>query len=371
MGLLRSIGVQQRLSAEGLRKTNWGKKRGEDFFLRWPRILGCLGAATVLSVAIMGIVDQVWARDKNAARISVLIATGMPGGTYYRVGLGMASLWTTRLKTKGIRVSAAISEGSRENIEAIRISDADLILAENLFCSNAYHGSRIYKGKPLSELRAITTLWQDTAHILVRQQSVKAGTLEDLQGLAVATGLPDSGNRFTTELLLRTIPNLRKSVRLRSMSELAGAEALRKRTVQALDLTGGIPIPLVTSLFAEGLPLRMLDIPDSSLEILKSEEWKHISRAVIPAQTYPGQQKPVRTVGLTAVLATTASLNPQVVYELTRTLYENLESLSAVHPACRSIALNKAMRGLDIPVHRGAIRYYRERRIEIPAGSAP
>ena len=283
----------------------------------------------------------------------------------------MASLWTTRLKAKGIRVSAAISEGSRENIEAIRIADADLILAENLFCSNAYHGTGTYRGKPLPELRAITTLWLDTAHILVRAESVRAGTLEDLRGLSLATGLPDSGSRFTTELLLRTIPDLRKHVRLRSMSELAGAEALRKGTVQALELTGGTPIPLVTSLFAEGLPLKLLDVPDSSLERLRSEGWKHISRAIIPPRTYPRQPKPVRTAGLVAVLATTASLNPQVVYELTRTLYENLESLSSVHPACRNIVLKKAVKGLDIPLHQGAARYYRERHIEIPAGLVP
>ncbi|MBM3298997.1 MAG: hypothetical protein FJY85_03485, partial [Deltaproteobacteria bacterium] len=66
------------------------------------------------------------AREKVPVRISVLVVTGMPGGTYHRIGLGMASLWTTRLKRAGIRVSAAISEGSAENIEAIRIADADL-----------------------------------------------------------------------------------------------------------------------------------------------------------------------------------------------------------------------------------------------------
>ncbi|MEW6139544.1 MAG: TAXI family TRAP transporter solute-binding subunit [Thermodesulfobacteriota bacterium] len=305
--------------------------------------------------------------DKQGARISLLIATGMPGGTYYRVGLGMASLWTTNLKSKGIRVSAAISEGSRENIEAIRIADADLILAENLFCSTAYHGTGGYKGRPLEELRAIASLWQDTVHILIRKDLVKTGTIKDLQGVILATGLPESGNRFTTELLLKTIPGGIKSVRMRSMSSLAGAEAVRKGTVQAFDLTGGIPVPLVTGLFSESsVALELLDIPDSSLEMLKREGWKDVSRVVIPAETYPGQAKPVRTVGSANVLATTASLNPEVVYELTRALFESLEYLATVHPACRNISAEKALMGMDIPLHRGAERYYRERNIEIP-----
>jgi TRAP transporter TAXI family solute receptor len=337
---------------------------------RLARFLGVLLGLSV-AVGILGPKHQATARDKHGARISVLLGTGMPGGTSYRIGLGMASLWTTRLKAAGIRVSAAISEGSAENIEAIRIADADLILAESLFCSTAYHGTGTYKGRPLRELRAIAMLWQDTAHFLIRSDSVGTGALTDLEGLTLATGLPDSGNKLTTELLLRTLPPLEKSVRLRSMSDMAGAEALRSGTVQALDIAGAIPIPLVASLFGEGVPLEILEVPDSSLDLLKSDVRRYFSRAVIPAGSYMGQRKPIKTVGFATLLATTASLDPQVVYELTRTLFENLDSLAAVHPACRNISLVKALTALDIPLHPGAVSYYRQRNIVIPADLLP
>ena len=336
-------------------------------------LVRCLGLLLGLSVAvgIAGPAREAAAQGRHAARISILMATGMPGGTNYRIGLGMASLWTTRLKATGIRVSAAISEGSGENVEAIRIADADLILAGSLFCSTAYHGTGTYRGRPLRELRGIATLWRDVAHFLIRSDSAETGTLEDLQGLTLATGLPDSGNKLTTELLLRTLPSVRTDIRLRFMSDMAGAEALRSGAVQAFDIMGGIPIPLVSSLFGERVALEMLEIPDASLQHLKNEGWKHFSRAVIPTGSYPGQRKPVKTVGFPAVLATTASLAPEVVYELTRTLFENLDSLAAVHPACRSITLDNALTGLDIPLHPGAVRYYRERNIEIPAHLLP
>lgn len=336
-------------------------------------LVRCLGVLLGLNVivGIAGPEREAAAQDKHRTRLSILMATGMPGGTNYRIGLGMASLWTTKLKATGIRVSAAISEGSGENVEAIRIADADLILAGNLFCSTAYHGTGSYKGRPLRELRGIATLWQDIAHFLIRSDSAETGALEDLQGLTLATGLPDSGNKLTTELLLRTLPSVRKHVRLRFMSDMAGAEALRSGAVQALDIMGGIPIPLVSSLFGEGVALEILEIPNASLELLKNEGWKHFSRAVIPAGSYPGQRKPVKTVGFAALLATTALLAPQVVYELTRTLFENLDSLTAVHPACRSVTLDNALTGLDIPLHPGAVRYYREKNIEIPAHLLP
>lgn len=326
----------------------------------------------VLCLCVLTAQAKAPSRDREAARISVLIATGMPGGTYYHVGLAMASLWTTRLRAEGIRVSAAVSEGSVESLEAIRIADADLILVEQLFCSMAYYGTDQYAGRPLSELRSITTLWPDTVHLLVRADRIRTGTLQDLNGLTLATGLPDSGNRFTAQLLLETVKAGKQSIKLRSMSNMAAAEALRNGSVQALDLTGGIPIPLVTTLFAERrVPVGLLEITDSQLEAVRKEGWKHVFRSVIPAAAYPGQTKSVKSIGQANVLATTSALDPQVVYDLTKTLYENLDSLSKVHPACRSMSLEMALDGLDVPLHRGAIRYYREKKIKIPENLIP
>jgi uncharacterized protein len=307
------------------------------------------------------------AQQKDAARISVLAATGMPGSTYYQVGLGMASLWTTRLRESGIRVSAAISEGSLENIEAIRIADADMILVEDFFSSLAYKGAGMYKGRPLPELRSITTLWPDTLHLLVRADKIKTGTLQDLEGLTIASELPDSGNKYLTEMLLNSLKSGKRKVRLRPMSNMAAAEALRKGAVQGIDVMGGAPIPLVAGLFAERTPpLGLLDITDSQIGAAHQEFGKHLFRTLIPQGTYIGQDKPVNTVAQMNVLAVTASLDEDVVYALTKTLYENLDYLAKVHPACRNVVLDKALDGLSVPLHPGAIRYYRERKINIP-----
>jgi TRAP transporter TAXI family solute receptor len=341
------------------------------------RIVRSLGAILILlmilSPAIIPPVNvAVAAKAKETARISVLVATGMPGDTYYQVGLGMASLWTTKLRREGIRVSAAISEGSLENIEAIRIADADLILAESFFSSMAHAGTGIYKGKPLQELRSITTLWPDVVHFLLRSEAISTGTLADLQGLTVATGLPDSGNRFTTEKLLGSLKSGGKGVRLRSMSNMAAAEALRNGTVQALNATGGIPVPLVRQLLGAKSPsLGLLEISESRVKYLREVGWGHMIRTIIPSGTYPGQSHSIRSVGFPNLLATTSSLPRHVVYALTKTLYENLDYLAKVHPACRQIDLDRALSGLEVPLHPGAVEYYLERNIDIPEHLLP
>lgn len=328
---------------------------------------------TALAVAVASNSDAAATGGaRETARISLLMATGMPGGTYYRVGLGMASLWTTRLKRTGIRVSAAISEGSRENIDAIRIADADLILAESGFCSMAYSGTGMYEGNSIPELRSIASVWPDVVHFLIRSEVQRTGTLEDLEGLTLATGLPESGTKYTTAKLLRTLKSRGKTVQLRSMSNMAAAEALRNGTVQALTLTGGIPVPVVATLLGEN-PSRfgMLEIGQSRLKTIRETDEMNVLASVIPARTYPGQTRAVRSVGFGNVLATTSSLSSQVVYELTKTLFENLDYLAHVHPACREIALDRALSNVRIPLHPGAVLYYRERNVSIPKHLLP
>lgn len=310
--------------------------------------------------------------NRENARVSLLMATGMQGGTFYHVGLGLASFWTTRLRQAGIRVSAAISEGSRENIEAVRIADADLVLLDELVGTMAYAGSGIYRGKALRELRAITNLWPETVNLVVRSERIRSGNLTDLEGLVVASGLPDSGNRLTMEILLNAVKNVRQTVRVKSMSTLSAVEAFRQGSVQALDLTGGSPVPALSNLFHEMKgALALLDVTDAQVEALRTEGWRNVFRSAIAAGTYAGQEKPVKSVAQMSIMATTSQLDTEVVFSLTKTLYEGLDVLIKIHPVCKELSLDKAFQGLRIPLHPGAVLYYRQRGLKVPESLIP
>jgi len=310
--------------------------------------------------------------NRENARVSLLMATGMQGGTFYHVGLGLASFWTTRLRQAGIRVSAAISEGSRENIEAVRIADADLVLLDELVGTMAYAGSGIYRGKALKELRAVTNLWPETVNLVVRSERIRSGNLTDLEGLVVASGLPDSGNRLTMEILLNAVKNMRQTVRVKSMSTLSAVEAFRQGSVQALDLTGGTPVPVLSNLFHDMKgSLSLLDITDAQVEALRAEGWRNVFRSSIAAGTYAGQDRTVKSVAQMSIMATTAQLDKEVVFSLTKTLYEGLDVLIKIHPVCKELSLDKAFQGLRIPLHPGAVLYYRQRGLKVPESLIP
>ena len=87
---------------------------------------------------------------------------------------------------------------------------------------------------------------------------------------------------------------------------------------------------------------------------------------LIPGGTYPGLDKDVTTIAQPNFLATTADLPEEDVYEITKTMYENLAFLQAIHPATKAMALEKAIAGLPLPLHPGALRYYEEAGLTIP-----
>ena len=86
----------------------------------------------------------------------------------------------------------------------------------------------------------------------------------------------------------------------------------------------------------------------------------------IAAGTYPGLDKDVNTIAQPNFLAVNATVDENHVYLLTKTMYENLPFLQAIHPATKAMAVESAMAGLPVPLHPGAQRYYEEMGLDVP-----
>ena len=87
---------------------------------------------------------------------------------------------------------------------------------------------------------------------------------------------------------------------------------------------------------------------------------------MIPAGTYPNQDKDVNTIAQPNFLAARADLEDEAVYLITKTIYENLPFLNAIHKATKVMAVEKALAGLPMPLHPGALKYYQEVGLTIP-----
>ena len=135
----------------------------------------------------------------------------------------------------------------------------------------------------------------------------------------------------------------------------------------AIGTPAGVPTGAVTKLFASaGDSVAPLDFTDDEME--KANQGSGLwTRYVIPANTYPGLAKDWNTIAQPNFLAVDASVPEEHVYLITKTMYENLAFLQAIHPATKAMSIEKAIAGLPLKLHPGAAKYYKEVGVDIPA----
>jgi TRAP transporter TAXI family solute receptor len=144
------------------------------------------------------------------------------------------------------------------------------------------------------------------------------------------------------------------------------ADALQNGQVSGMSTPAGAPVSAVTrALAAMGDDIVVLDFTDEQMQKADSgmELW---TRYVVPAGTYPGQAKDINTIAQPNFLAVRADVDENAVYLITKTIYENLSFLNAIHSATKVMAVEKAIDGLPMPLHPGSLKYFREVGINVP-----
>lgn len=314
------------------------------------------------------------ARDRDR---SYILATATTGGTYYPVGVALATLVKLKLTPEfGFSLSAINSAGSAENIKLMEDDEAQFALLQGINGAWAWRGEGEYAGLGRRDfLRSITVLWRNAEHIVVRKDYLKDGTVQDLTGLDGAkfsVGRRNSGARGSTrEVLSRLGISEKGSFTPAYLGYGPSADALQNRTIAGMSIPGGPPVSAVTRAFAMlGQDIVFLEFTEDDLARVSGSDqlW---SRYVIPAGTYPGQERAIRTIGEPNFLAVRADVDEQAVYLLTKAIYENLGFLASIHPATKELDVKSALNGLIAPLHAGAARFYREQGIDPPARLTP
>ena len=144
------------------------------------------------------------------------------------------------------------------------------------------------------------------------------------------------------------------------------AEALQNGQVKGISTPAGAPVGAISQLMASaGDKVKILDFTDD--QMAQADGGRDLwTRYVIKAGTYPGQTADINTIAQPNFLAVSADISEENVYMITKTVYENLPFLQAIHPATKEMALEQAIVGLPLPLHPGAARYYQEAGVNIP-----
>jgi uncharacterized protein len=301
-----------------------------------------------------------------------ILATATTGGTYYPVGVALATLAKVKLEaTDNLSMSAISSAGSGENVKLLRENQAQFAILQALFGAWAAEGTGMLEAEgPQPHLRSISMLWQNVEHFVVTNDMVDSGTVEDLKefnGAPFSIGARNSGTEGSGRTILQGLgidPD--QEFEVAYMGYTPTAEALQNGTIKGANLPGGVPVSAVAQAFAAmSGDLAILSFTEEQIAAANSEfdVWPPYE---IPAGTYPGQDEPVTTVAQPNFLAVREDIPADDVYLITKTVYENLPFLQNIHAATKDMALEKAIAGLPVPLHPGAARYYEEQGIAIP-----
>jgi TRAP transporter TAXI family solute receptor len=287
---------------------------------------------------------------------------------YFPLGSALARMWTERVP--GVQASAQSTGASVANIRLIQRGDVDVAFVQNDIAYYAFNGIEMFRGDRQQALRGMAMLYPETIQIVtLRHKNINS--VADLRGKRVAVGAPGSGTEVNARqiLLLHDIgyygganPAVRAQ-RLQPdfLSFAEAADQLKDGVIDAAFITAGTPTAAVQDIAATR-DLRIVPIPADVVDELR-ERYPYYTAVMIPANTYRGQTEPVPTVAVMAMLVTRQDLPEDLIYELTKALWDNIAVLHAAHARGRDIRTETARAGMPITMHAGALRFYRERGI--------
>ena len=312
------------------------------------------GAAVALSLVSTGALAQ--------NRVFFGIATGGTGGTYYPLGGMLAQLISNKATIDGKKISAtAESAGaSVANAKLLANNDIESAFVAADILDSAYNGRSQFSGNALPQLRALAALYPETVQLITRANS-GINSIADLKGKSISSGSPGSGQyQLLTDLL--EINGLKRSdVKEDSSSFTQAVDKIKDGNLDATLITAGVPTAAVTD-FAQAHDLKVVPISGAMVDKLR-EKQPYYAKVTLPANTYKGQTQPVDTIAVLAVWATNEKLSDAAAYEVTKALFDNLDVMGQVHVQGKNISLKNALEVGSVPIHPGALKYYKEKGI--------
>ncbi|MEO4053834.1 TAXI family TRAP transporter solute-binding subunit [Solibacillus sp. CAU 1738] len=279
------------------------------------------------------------------------IHTGGAQGTYYPLGGTFAELITT---ATGVKTTAEVSQASAANMIALQDGKGDIAFVQTDIAFYATEGKLMFKEK-IDTVSAIGALYPETVQ-LVTLTSSGIKSFEDLKGKKVSVGAPGSGTYANAEQLLEIHGISMDDIEPQHLDFGESADSIQAGQIDAAFITAGYPTGAVEALNATTKGVYIVPVTADKAEELIAK-YPYYAKDLIPAGTY-GLTEEVPAVSVGAMLAVKKDLPEDLVYEITKAIYDNTDKIS--HPKGAFINAKTGLDGIGIEVHPGAKKYFDE-----------
>lgn len=319
-----------------------------------------IGLAFFVGVALpMGSLDS----ETRGKAAFVTIGTGGTTGVYYPAGNAIARIVNRGWQDHGVRCTVELTDGSVFNVNAILNGKLEFGILQSDRQYQAFNGLEEWADKgPRKRLRAVFSLHPESVTLMA---AVDSGirTLAELKSKRVNIGNPGSGQRQNAiDALEAAGLDYEKDMKAEGLRADEAPGLLQEGRIDAFFYTVGHPNKAFLDAAAGITEVCFVPINGPGIDRLVAEK-PYYAKSFVPADRYPGvanTAKQIDTFGVKATFMTSAEVSDDVVYTLTRAVFENLEEFSKLHPAFQTLTREGMLEGQSAPIHPGAMRYYRE-----------
>ena len=308
-----------------------------------------------LMTAVMIAVTPVAAKAQDF--INVL--TGGTSGVYYPMGVALSKIYGDKIS--GTRPSVQATKASVENLVLLQQGRGEIAFTLGDSLDAAWKGDEEAGFKsPLKKLRGITAIYPNYVQIVASKESgIK--TLADLKGKRLSVGAPKSGTELNARAILAAAGLSYKDLgKIEYLPFAESVELMKNRQLDATLQSAGLGVASIRDL-ATSVEIVVVEVPKAVID----KAGAPFVSAPIPANTYGGQTTDVNTAAVVNYLVTHEGVKEELVYQMTKNIFENLGDLAASHSAGKAIKLESALEGMPVPLHPGAARYLKEKGLKV------
>ncbi|MFC0271886.1 TAXI family TRAP transporter solute-binding subunit [Metabacillus herbersteinensis] len=291
--------------------------------------------------------------EDKAEKQDLSLLTGGTGGTYYPLGGQMGKVITDNTNAQ---ITPQTSGASGENMETLRVGDAELAFSQTDIAAYALEGKEMFDGNPIDNIQAIGSLYPETVQLVTTEKSgIKS--VEDLKGKTVSVGAPGSGAYINAMQILEIYGLTDKDIKPQNLSFDESTDGIQAGNIDAAFITAGSPTGAVEALSAQN-DVVIVPLADDKIKALV-EKYPYYSEDVVPSGTYKIESD-AKTVAVKAMLVVTSDIEEDLVYEMTKALFDNTDKIT--HAKGELITPETALEGLgDMELHPGAAKYFEEK----------
>lgn len=283
------------------------------------------------------------------------IGTASSGGAYYPIGIGIANVITSSL---GVQTTAQVTGGSIENNILIQEGAVDLGITMTNLLFEAYHGQGDYK-KACPDLNLLLNNLSTGIFHVVTLESTGIKSMADLKGKRVVMGPAGGGALNVAQAVWGEYGFTVDDIKATYISYSDGIAALKDGNVDAVVVQSAPPAAAIQELTATTKGVKLIPIePEMILKI--TEKYPYLSSLRLSKDVY-GLNEDIEVVYAGTCIAINKNLPEAFVYDITKAIFENIEKIQQSHPSAKGLKLETAAKGAPIPIHPGALKYYKEK----------